>query len=73
VSAGEAIAEPTFPRTDVRSQASTVPYTARISAWGIALEVPVVDSTGKAVVSPAASTLREQMVVSGQRLLATGG
>jgi hypothetical protein len=36
-------------------------------------QVPVVDSTGKAVVSPAVSTRRGQMAVSGQRLLATGG
>jgi len=32
--------------------------------------VPVEDSTGKAVVSPAASTLRDEMAVSGQRLSA---
>jgi hypothetical protein len=41
--------------------------------WGIAPEVPVEGGTGRAVVSPAASTLREEMAVSGQRLLAASG
>ena len=36
-------------------------------------EVPVEGGTGRAVVSPAASTLREEMAVSGQRLLAASG
>jgi len=35
--------------------------------------MPVEDSTGKAVVSPAASTLRDEMAVGGQRLLAARG
>jgi len=36
-------------------------------------EVPVEGGTGRAVVSPAASTLRDEMAVSGQRLLAASG
>ncbi len=35
--------------------------------------MPVEGGTGRAVVSPAASTLREEMAVSGQRLLAVSG
>jgi hypothetical protein len=35
--------------------------------------VPVEDGTGTTVVSPAAGTLRDEMAVSGQRLLATSG
>jgi hypothetical protein len=35
--------------------------------------VPVVDTTAKAVVSPVAITLRDEIAVSGQRLLAAGG
>jgi hypothetical protein len=35
--------------------------------------VPVEGGTGRAVVSPAASTLRDEMAVSGQRLLAASG
>lgn len=37
------------------------------------LNVPVEDGTGRAVVYPAASTLREEMAMSGQRLLAASG
>lgn len=36
-------------------------------------KVPVEGDTGTAVVSPAASTLRAEMAVSGQRLLAASG
>jgi len=36
-------------------------------------QVPVEGGTGRAVVSHAASTLREEMAMSGQRLLAAGG
>ncbi len=36
-------------------------------------EVPVEGGTGRAVVYPAASTLREEMAMSGQRLLAASG
>jgi hypothetical protein len=35
--------------------------------------VSVEDGTGRAVVSPAASILRDEMAVSGQRLLAASG
>jgi hypothetical protein len=35
--------------------------------------VPVEGGTGRAVVSPATSTLREEMAVSGQLLLAASG
>jgi hypothetical protein len=40
--------------------------------WG-AHEVPVEGGTGRAVVSPAASTLHDEMAVRGQRLLAASG
>jgi hypothetical protein len=36
-------------------------------------EVPVEGGTGRAVVSPTASTLRDEMAVSGQRLLGASG
>ena len=36
-------------------------------------KVPVEGSTGRAVVSPTASTPRDEMAVSEQRLLAAGG
>ena len=35
--------------------------------------MPVEGGTGTAVMSPAANTLRDEMVVSGQRLLAASG
>jgi hypothetical protein len=37
------------------------------------LNVPVEGGTGRAVVSPAACTLRDEMALSGQRLLAASG
>ena len=45
----------------------------RHRGWATATEVPVEGGTGRAVVSPAASTLRDEMAVSAQRLLAASG
>ena len=44
-----------------------------VAVGGPIPEVPVEGGTGRAVVSPAASTLRDEMAVSGQRLLAASG
>jgi hypothetical protein len=52
---------------------STCPITRSGRRRSAIPEVPVEGGTGRAVVSPAASTLREEMAVSGQRLLAASG
>ncbi len=50
-----------------------VPHAFDEASVGIDTYVPVEGGTGRAVVFPAASTLREEMAVSGQRLLAASG
>lgn len=50
-----------------------MPPIARTSASGAVTKVPVEGGTRRAVVSPAARTLRDEMAVSGQPLLATSG
>jgi hypothetical protein len=55
------------------AQCAKSPITTTPASRGRILDVPVEGGTGRAVGSPAASTLREEMAVSGQRLLAASG
>jgi hypothetical protein len=50
-----------------------VPYNALPPVASGVPKVPVEGGAGKAVVSPAVGTLRDEMAVSGQRLLAVSG